>query len=228
MTPATRRLLPASLIVVLALLVAACSSAGGSAGPSATPVATPTASSSAVPSVSPTPAATATPAMSPSPTAFPSSSSVPSGSASACVLRPTDIALPSDRFVAIAVSSTATADRLTFTFGNPSLPGPPSPPKGSLTFAKPPFTQAASGAPIDLVGAHALMLRFTGMSLQNDAGQPTYDGPIDLKPDLTTLRHAVLFDASEGIIGWYVGYDGAGCVAFVRAGNDLVIAITHP
>lgn len=226
MTPATRRLIPTSLVI--ALLLAACSSAGGSATPSVTPAATPTASGSAVPSIAPTPTATATPAASPSPTALLSSSPTPSDSASACVLRLTDFALPSDRFVAIAVSSTATDDRLTFSFGNPSLPGPPSPPKGSLTVAKPPFTEAASGAPIDLVGAHALMLRFTGMSLSNDVGQPTYEGPIDLKPDLTTLRHAVLFDASEGIIGWYVGYDGAGCVAFERAGNDLVMALARP
>ena len=62
-----------------------------------------------------------------------------------------------------------------------------------------------------MIGEHVLALRFTGMSLSNDVGQPTYDGPRELKPDLEALRHAVLFDASEGIVGWYIGYDGSGC-----------------
>ena len=49
---------------------------------------------------------------------------------------------------------------------------------------------------------------------QNDAGQETYGGPPAINPDLPALKQAVLFDASEGAIGWYVGYAGDGCLAF--------------
>ena len=55
------------------------------------------------------------------------------------------------------------------------------------------------------------------MSLANDVGQPTYDGRTDIRATGTALKQAVLFDASEGVIGWYVGYDGPGCVTMAVA-----------
>jgi hypothetical protein len=78
-----------------------------------------------------------------------------------------------------------------------------------------------------MIGEHVLVLRFSGMSLANDVGQPTYDGPVELKPGFAALKHAVLFDASEGQIGWYIGYDGPGCVTLGRNGQDVTIAIAH-
>ena len=50
------------------------------------------------------------------------------------------------------------------------------------------------------------------MSLSNDVGQETYQGPPEVTPNLPALRHAVMYDATEGIVGWYLGYDGPGCV----------------
>ncbi len=50
-----------------------------------------------------------------------------------------------------------------------------------------------------MAGDHVLQLTFTGMSLQNDAGQETYSGPVTFKPDLRALQQAVLYDASEGV-----------------------------
>ena len=87
------------------------------------------------------------------------------------------------------------------------------------------FEVTDSGAPISVPGEHVLQLTFTGMSLQNDVGQPTYDGPRDLKPELSVIRDAVLYDESEGVIGWYVGYDGAGCVSLVRDQEGLLLTI---
>jgi hypothetical protein len=136
--------------------------------------------------------------------------------------------LPSDRFTDIRVSTDSAADRLTFVFGNASLSGPAGPPKGSLTVAKPPYTHGASGAPIDMNGDHVVQIRFSGMSLSNDVGQETYAGPAEVSPDLPALRHAVMYDASEGIVGWYVGYDGPGCVTLARVGNTLTLTIEHP
>ena len=140
----------------------------------------------------------------------------------------TTLALPSDRFTDIRVATTPTADRMTFVFGEPSLPGPAEPPMGELSPAAPPYTAAGSGAEIKMTGDHVLVVGFATMSLQNDAGQETYGGPPAIKPDLPALKQAVLFDASEGAIGWYVGYAGDGCVALRRDGDAVTLTIGHP
>lgn len=205
MTLTTRRLRPAFAgLATITLVVAAC----GLATPSATP-----SGGSSVPS--------ATPTSTPVP-------STPAPSTVACAVTPQTGQLASDRFADIRVSTGATADRLTFVFGNPSLPGPAGPPQGSLEVAQPPYTFAGSGAPIDMAGEHVVQIRFSAMSLSNDAGQETYVGPPDIRPDLPALRHAVMYDASEGIVGWYIGYDGPGCVTLSRNGNDVTVMIAHP
>ena len=49
-----------------------------------------------------------------------------------------------------------------------------------------------------MTGDSVVQLRFTGMSLQNDAGEEMFTGPTELTPNLPALRKAVQFDASEG------------------------------
>jgi hypothetical protein len=203
------------LVGAAALLLAACASAAPSVSPSATPGA------SSPASVAPT--ASAAVVATPVPTVLPSASTP-----STCPALPQSVALPSDRFTDLRVTGTTGADRLTFVFGDPSLPGPAGPPRGELEAAAPPYTSAGSGAPIAMTGDHVVVVRFSGMSLSNDAGQETYDGPTEIKPDTSGLRHAVLYDATEGVIGWYVGYDGPGCVVFARTGNDITLTIDHP
>ena len=61
------------------------------------------------------------------------------------------------------------------------------------------------------------------MSIQNDVGQPVYDGPAEYRPGLPALRHLVLFDMSEGVVGWYIGYDGTGCVTLARVGDSVTV-----
>jgi hypothetical protein len=211
----TMRTLLLAGLAAASLGVAACGSAESSPSPSAN------AGESASPSVGASPSAAV--GATPVPTA------VPSGSpSSGCPGLPKSVALPSDRFTDVQVTTTAGADRLTFVFGEPSLPGPAGPPRGELDVAAPPYTFAGSGAPIAITGDHVVAVRFRGMSLQNDAGQETYGGPPEIKPDLPGLRHAVLYDASEGVVGWYVGFDGPGCVVFAQTGNDITFTIGHP
>ena len=222
MTPAILRRPFPVVGLALGLLLAACGGGAPSvstapASPSAAAFPSASVSASAVPSVAP---ATASPSAA---TTAPSSDS----SSAACQPLPQQGILPTDRFTDLRVDRGATADRLTFVFGNPSLPGGPTPPQGSLEAGRPPYSQAGSGAAIDMVGEHVLVLRFTGMSLANDVGQPTYDGPVELKPGFAALKHAVQFDASEGQVGWYIGYDGAGCVTLGRSGQDVTITIAH-
>lgn len=214
----TRRLnLAVALIGTAALVVAAC----GGATPSASPSASATPSPSAAPTASPSP----TPMPSPSPTA--SAAPSPSQAAGPCAVEPQTGTLPSDRFTSLTITAGPRADLLTFVFGNESLPGPAGPAMGSLEVALPPFTEAASGRPIRLLGEHAIAVKFSGMSLSNDVGQPTYDGPSEYKPGLPAVKDAVLFDASEGQIGWYVGYDGDGCVTLARVGRTITVSIAH-
>jgi hypothetical protein len=201
-----------ALAVVVALLIGACGGPTPSVAPATpSPLAVVSAIPSATPSASPTATATAIPTPSP---------------VVACAVTSQSGALPSDRFTDLKVATSATADRLTFVFGNASLNGG-APPQGKLDVAAPPYTQAGSGATIEVVGQHVVQIRFSGMSLQNDVGQEIYKGPAELKPAFPALRHAVLFDASEGIVGWYVGYDGAGCVTLGREGSTVTVTIAH-
>jgi ABC-type amino acid transport substrate-binding protein len=216
-TSPLRRATPA-LSMTLALMLAACATASpaptASPGPSTGAPATETAAPSATRSSGVSPAASAT--------------TSPSASALACPVTPQTGLLPSDRLVDLAISSTPTQDLLTFVFAAPSSPSPAGPARGTLDAAKPPFSFAGSGLPIDLLGQHAVQIRFSGMTIASESGEATYHGPVIAKPHLVALREAVQFDASEGIVGWYVGYDGPGCVALVREGNDVTVSIAHP
>ena len=215
-----RRAMPVVLGVMVAFALAACAS---------TPATTPpgTAAASSAP---PSPVDTS---RSPAPSSHPPTSSStpvptsPTVSAVACpVTRQTGL-LPSDRLVDLAISSTPTDDLLTFVFAA-SPPGPGGPPRGTLDAASPPFSFAGSGQQFALLGQHAVQLRFSGMTIADESGQATYHGPADAKPGLPALREAIQYDASEGIVGWYVGYDGPGCVTLVRDGNDVTVMIAHP
>lgn len=137
--------------------------------------------------------------------------------------------LPSDRMVDVVVGSGGSQDLVTFVFGDLSLPEPPQgPSEGTLDAANPPFTHASSGLPIDVDGERVLEVRFTGMSLSNDVGQPTYDGELDFRPALPAVRTVVNFDMSEGHVSWLIGYDGQGCVTLSSDARSVTIAIDHP
>ena len=207
--------------IVLVFAAAGCDSATRSPSPS--PSAGASSATDGVPTPAPSVSPPVTASLSPAPSLVPTASPAPS--VAACTDLPQTGTLPSDRFVDVTATSGPDADRLTFVFGNASLPGPPSPPQGSLQVATPPYTRAGSGAPIEVTGAHVVQVRFSGMSLADDLGQPTYDGPTEVEPGFTALRHAVLSDASEGVVGWYVGYDGSGCVSLVRSGTSLTLVI---
>lgn len=214
-TPRPIRLVGFVALLTVAALAGACTTAVTTPGPSATSRPT-SASPSATPTASATPT-TATGEPSPAP-----------ASAEACVVAPQTARLPSDRLVDVAIASGAAADLVTFVFGNPSLPGPPTAPEVTLEAAEPPFSHATSGLPLPVNGKRAALIRFVGMSITNDVGQPVYDGAAEFKPDLPALRHVVLMDMSEGVVGWYIGYDGPGCLTLASDGRSIRVAIDRP
>lgn len=212
-------------LLALALGVAGCGQAAPSAIPASSSV-SPAAAQSPESTISAAPGrsltASATPATVPTVSAAPSAAS----SAVPCAVRPQSRALPSDRLTGMQVLGLPGKDIIRFEFGTGSLT-PAGSPVGSLAVAVPPFSQGASGQLIDLDGQHALKLVFTGMSLANDVGQPTFTGDREIRSGVPSrsLRHVILFDESEGQSGWYVGYDGPTCVSLSREGDAVLLAI---
>jgi hypothetical protein len=203
----------AFLAVLLGVAVVGCgSAASASQAPSRTLAPAPTLAP--VPSAAPT-------AATPDPTP-----SDPTPSAAACAVEPQTGILPSDRLSTVEVLGLPGRDVVRFDFDEASL-DEVGVPRGSLDVAVPPFTGGSSGLPMDVKGEHVLEVIFKGMSLQNDVGQPTFDGPreIEATDPARSLRHVVLYDEFEGQMGWYIGYDGAGCVTLSREGDSVVLAI---
>src|SRR6187549_3558541 len=151
------------------MVAGACGSTAPTASPSASgaaasPTSVPTLAPSAIPSEAPS----ATTAPTPAPTQAPS----PSPAAEACPIAPQTGRLPSDRMTGVTISSSPTADLVTFAFGNMSVSDPPQGvSEGSLQAAVAPYTQAGSGAEMTVIGEHVAQIRFSGMSLSNDAGE---------------------------------------------------------
>ena len=203
--------------IALGIAVVACGS-GAAATPSASlaTASNPPPSPSAAPS--PIPSATATPTA--------SASALSSASAAACAVDRQTGLLPSDRMTNVEILGLPGRDVVRFSFGDRSLE-PKGPATGTLDVATPPFTGAASGLPIDLKGEHALQVVFRGMSLQNDVGQLAYDGPREfvVTDPTRSLRHLVLYDESEGQLGWYAGYDGPSCATLTRSGDTIELSL---
>jgi hypothetical protein len=217
----THHIVAALLTVALAGVAAACGSNTPTSGLESPVVASPraTAGASATVGTSPSPTAAATPT--------PTATSAPTA-ADACPVPAETGRVPSDRLVDVRIAESDTADLITFVFDDPSLPGPPQgPSSGTLEAAEPPFTEGASGQPIDLQGEHAAIVRFDRMSIQNDIGEQTYVGATEFTPALPALQHLINYDMFEGVIGWYVGYDGPGCLTLTTNGNNVTLAIEH-
>jgi hypothetical protein len=211
-------------LIGLVLAMVAVAAACGTAAPSTSPAASPTASLLTTPaaSVASAPPASATTAPSAPPTAAPPSS------AAACPVEPVTGQLPSDRLTDVVISTTDTADVVTFVFGNSSIGSPAGTPLGSFDAVEPPFTEVASGQPITIGGEHVVRLKFEHMSLQNDAGEPVYDGELAFRPDLAALKDVVNDDLSEGVIGWLLAWDGSGCATLANDGHNVTVTIDHP
>lgn len=215
----TRQILPV-LAVGAALLVVGCAASSSTAAPSATVVIPPSATTA--------PSATADPTTAPIPTASAAPSTEPSPSAAAvCPVELEGARIVSDRLVDVTIDETGDADVVRFVFGNPSPERPQGPAEVRLEAATPPYTEAASGLPVELNGEHVAQVVFTGMSVMNDIGEPTYDGALEFRPGLSALEDVVNFDMFEGHVSWYLSYDGSGCVRLATDGQDIVATVEH-
>lgn len=191
---------------------------------------------------SPTPPATSPPVASPSSSSDVGSSGAPSGEPSSAAPSATADAVPSDELGAfscdlpivedgtVAVANIVDVrvgthdgyDRVAFEFeqGTPEL---------TLGRATPPFTQDASGAPIDVEGDSFLVLTMRGGTKQTDAGTSSYDGPLDFDPGQPTLVDLVEGGDFERQSTWYLGLTSEACARVIVLDGPprVVIDVEH-
>lgn len=124
--------------------------------------------------------------------------------------------------VDVRVGSHDGYDRVVFEFdqGTPEL---------TLDRAEPPFTEDASGLPMEVDGDAFLGLRMRGGTKQTDAGTSSYDGPTDFSREFPVLVHLVEGGDFERQSTWYLGLTGESCVRvlLLDAPPRLVIDVEH-
>jgi len=194
-------------IVLAGLVVAACSS------PSSTPSAD--GSSSAAPTNSPAESGGAT------------EEPIPSDELGAFTC---DLPLHEDATIAHAnITDVRTGthdgyDRVVFEFAD-GLP------EASLERAEPPFTQDASGLPIEVQGESFLRLILRGGTKQTLEGTTSYDGPTEFETGYPALVHLIEGGDFEAQSTWYFGLAAESCVRVLTLTDDgtarLVIDIEH-
>ena len=124
----------------------------------------------------------------------------------------------------VRVGTHADYDRVVFEFTD-GLP------EASLERAEPPFTQDASGAPIDVEGSSFLRLVMRGGTKQTEEGTSSYDGPLDFDPGFATLVDLIEGGDFEAQSTWYLGLTSEACVRVITLTDDgpprLVIDVEH-
>ena len=161
-------------------------------------------------------------------TSSPVASPTTAGTADAgCVVAPQTGLLRSNTLLDMTADSDGASDRVTFTFG-PIAPGPTGG-MGRLTAATPPFSQGGSGLPVEVEGAHHVLLHLDGMLIVDADGNQVYTGPTSLKPGMIALKDVEETDGFEGVYNFVIGYDGNGCVGLTgnTAAGSLTVTIGH-
>ena len=212
MRPLTRLLVPA----VAATLLAGCFGSD--------PTATPSASLGAAPSAgeeSPAAPSEAAESSEPIPTSEPvASDDLGAFSCDLPVVESGSAAIAN--IVDVRVGTHDGYDRVVFEFeqGTPEL---------TLDRAEPPFTQDASGLPIEVDGESFLGLSMRGGTKQTDAGTSSYDGPTDIRARLPMLIHLVEGGDFERQSTWYLGLSDEACVRVLLLDGPprLVIDMEH-
>jgi hypothetical protein len=135
--------------------------------------------------------------------------------------------LRSNTLIDMAVSSDGVSDSVTFQLGE-LAPGPTGS-AGRLKAVDPPFTEGASGLPVEVMGTHFVELHFDGMLIVDEAGTVLYTGETSVKPGLPALRQVEMTEAFEGVYNFVIGYDGGGCVTLTEnaTANTITVSIGH-
>ena len=126
--------------------------------------------------------------------------------------------------VDVRVGTHADYDRVVFEFtdGVPEI---------SLDRASPPFSEDASGQPIEVDGSSFLSLTMRGGTKQTEDGTSSYDGPTEFSPAFPSLVHMVEAGDFEAQSTWIIGLSSEACVRVLTLTDSgaprLVIDIEH-
>jgi len=93
-------------------------------------------------------------------------------------------------------------------------------PEASLERAEPPFTQDASGEPIDVQGESFLRLILRGGTKQTLEGTSSYDGPTEFETGYPALVHLIEGGDFEAQSTWYFGLAAESCVRVLTLTDD--------
>jgi hypothetical protein len=93
-------------------------------------------------------------------------------------------------------------------------------PEASLERAEPPFTQDASGQPIDVQGESFLRLILRGGTKQTLEGTTSYDGPTEFETGYPALVHLIEGGDFEAQSTWYFGLAAESCVRILTLTDD--------
>ncbi|MEK6720333.1 MAG: hypothetical protein AABZ33_06630 [Chloroflexota bacterium] len=197
-----------SWLLGFALVLAACAAP---ASPSPVEPSDAAPESSAPAGADPTASPTASPTATPNPTC-----------------PPVDYAgfVASERLTNVSVAPGTAGDLVGFILV-PS-PGSPLRPRLTVSSVEPPFSEGASGLPLEVAGEHHILVRFEGMLHVDDAGVLVYVGPRDQPGIGGPVRQVLLTEAFESYVSFIVGYDGDGCVALSVQPTLITIAIAAP
>jgi hypothetical protein len=179
-------------------------------------------------SVPPSPGAESPAATSPTPgatgTSTPSSAaSTDGGAAFTCDLPVVEAgSAPIANIVDVRAATHDGYDRLVFEFaqGTPDV---------TVERAEPPFTEDASGLPVEVDGERFLALVMRGGTKQTDAGTSSYEGPTELATGFPGLVHAVEAGDFERQSTWILGLADEACVRVIALDDParLVIDVEH-
>lgn len=202
-------------MTTVGLVLAACSPQAGTSSASAASASP----SSSMPSSTTPVGASATPDAGESPAAEPTAVA---GDFTCDLPIVEQATVPRANIVDVRVGEHAGYDRVVFEFtgGTPEI---------SLDRAEPPFTQDASGLPLEVPGESWLRLTMRGGTKQTDSGESSYDGPREFHPEYTQLQSLVEGGDFEGQSTWYIGLATEGCVHvdLLEDAPRLVIDIQH-
>ena len=93
-------------------------------------------------------------------------------------------------------------------------------PEASLERAEPPFTQDASGLPIEVQGESFLRLILRGGTKQTLEGTTSYDGPTEFETGYPALVHLIEGGDFEAQSTWYFGLAAESCVRVLTLTDD--------
>ena len=104
-------------------------------------------------------------------------------------------------------------------------------PEVSIERAEPPFTEDASGQPVDVDGSSFLRITMRGGTAQMEDGSSSYNGASAYDPEFDALTALVRGGDFEAQSTWYVGLTNEACVRVGVLTEDgaprLVIDLEH-